>query len=256
MLALAGCAGVKGGGGAGGGSGGSGGGSRSGTGTGTGTGTGLTDGSASVIDRPPPVLVGEVYAHSQDTLFLLEPHSKTVTVVGRLDCLDGSTPPASIFDIAIDKGGNMVASLAIPLPNGGGLGGGLASVDKTTAKCTIIKQGSDLYPTSLTYVPEGTLLTNVEALVGFQDDRYVRIDPATGNMTDIGPLNNTASGGVRWVSSGDIVSITGAGTYLTVHPDSGAIAGGDRIVQVDPRTGALMRIIGATGTEDVLGLGY
>ena len=34
------------------------------------------------------------------------------------------------------------------------------------------------------------------------------------------------------------------------------MAGGDRIVEVDPRTGALVRIIGPTGIDDVLGLGY
>src|SRR5262249_14427901 len=45
--------------------------------------------------------------------------------------------------------------------------------------------------------------------------------------------------------------------YLTVKATSGNPGpGGDRIVQVDPKTGALMRVIGATGSTDVLGLGY
>ena len=53
-----------------------------------------------------------------------------------------------------------------------------------------------------------------------------------------------------------MVSIKDGGTYLTVKPSTGPIAGGDRIVEVDPKTGALKRIIGPTGSDDVLGLGY
>ena len=111
--------------------------------------------------------------------------------------------------------------------------------------------------TSLTYVPEGTLVANAEALVGYADDRYVRVDPATGALTDIGLLNNAASGGTKWVSSGDVVSIKDGGTYLTVKAENGNTGGrGDRIVEVDPKTGGLLRIIGPTGMDDVLGLGY
>ena len=84
----------------------------------------------------------------------------------------------------------------------------------------------------------------------------MRIDPTTGSLTDIGLLNNAASGGIKWISSGDVVSIKDGGTYLTVKPETGAMPGGDRIVEVNPKTGALERIIGPTGIDDVLGLGY
>ena len=40
--------------------------------------------------------------------------------------------------------------------------------------------------TSLTNAPEGTLVANAEALVGYADDRYVRVYPATGALTDVG----------------------------------------------------------------------
>ena len=101
------------------------------------------------------------------------------------------------------------------------------------------------------------MLANAEALVGYADDKYVRVDPTTGALTQIGLLNNAASGGVTWISSGDVVSIQNGGTYLTVKAQgAGASTGGDRIVQVDPKTGALMRVIGPTGSPDVLGLGY
>ena len=198
------------------------------------------------VDRPPPE-PGRVYAHSADLLYLLEPISKKVTMVGMFDCT------TAMVDIAVDRAGKMTGAAAIEF--NGGLGGALVSVDPATARCQVLNRGAD-FVSSLTYVPEGTLLSNAEALVGYAEDRYVRVDPATGSLTDIGPLNSAASGGTRWISSGDVVSIKNGGTYLTVKPDVGTLAGGDRIAEVDPRTGALVRIIGPTGMTDVLGLGY
>jgi hypothetical protein len=198
-------------------------------------------------ERPPPA-PGKVYAHSADTLYLLEPISKQVTMVGTFDC------PGSMVDIAIDKTGKMTGSAAISFNDA--LGGALVTIDPTSAHCQELSRGPNLL-TSLTYVPEGTLVANAEALVGYADDRYVRVDPATGTLTDVGLLNNAASGGTKWISSGDVVSIKDGGTYLTVKAESGNADGrGDRIVEVDPKTGALVRIIGATGMDDVLGLGY
>jgi len=198
-------------------------------------------------ERAPPA-PGKVYAHSADTLYLLEPISKQVTKVGVFDCT------GSMVDIAIDKAGKMTGSAAISF--NGALGGALVTVDATNAHCQELNRGPNLL-TSLTYVPEGTLLANAEALVGYAEDQYVRVDPATGALTNIGLLNNTAISSTKWVSSGDVVSIKGGGTYLTVKPASGTTDGrGDRIVEVDPKTGGLLRIIGATGMDDVLGLGY
>jgi hypothetical protein len=198
-------------------------------------------------ERPPPA-PGRVYAHSATTLYLLEPISKQVTVVGDFDC------GGSMVDLAVDKGGRMTGSAAIARSDGS-LGGQLVSIDPTTAHCQVIIQSDNLI-TSLTYVPAGTLLPNTEALVGYDNDLYMQVNPTTGALTQVGVLNDAASGGTHWVSSGDIVSVTGGGTYLTVVPQGGPIAGGDRIVEVDPKTGALTRIIGPTGKDAVLGLGY
>ena len=200
-------------------------------------------------ERPPPA-PGKVYAHSDSTLWLLEPISKQVTMVGAFDCV-ASGAVSSMVDIAVDRTGKMTGSAAISFNNA--LGGALVSIDPTNAHCTVLTRGAELV-TSLTYVPEGTLVANAESLVGYAEDKYVRVDPSTGALTQIGLLNDAASGGVTWVSSGDVVSIENGGTYLTVT--GGSATGGDRIVEVDPKTGALKRIIGATGSDEVLGLGY
>jgi len=204
----------------------------------------------SMPSEPTPPAPGKVYAHSADTLYLLEPISKQVTMVGTFN-----NCPGSMVDIAIDKNGKMTGAAAISF--NGALGGAMVTVNPANAQCEVLSRGPNLL-TSLSYVPEGTLLANAEALVGYAEDRYVRVDPSTGAVTDIGVLNNAASGGVRWISSGDVVSIKDGGTYLTVKAEGAGpgTPGGDRIVEVDPKTGALKRIIGATGMDDVLGLGY
>jgi len=205
----------------------------------------------SSTERPPPA-PGKVYAHSDTTLWLLEPISKQVTMVGAFDCV--GTTVNSMVDVAVDRAGKMTGSAAISF--NGALGGALVTIDPTNAHCTVLTRGANLV-TSLTYVPEGTLVANAEALVGYADDKYVRVDPTTGALTQIGLLN-APNAAVTWVSSGDVVSIQNGGTYLTVKAESGnpGAGAGDRIVEVDPKTGALKRVIGATGSIDVLGLGY
>lgn len=151
----------------------------------------------------------EVFGHSAGTLYKLDPDTKQVTMIGpMLGC-------QTVIDLALDKTGAMYATTST----------GFVTVDKTTAKCTAVGLGN--YPNSLSFVPAGTLDPAVEALVGYEGSTYVRIDPKTGSVKDVGTL----SGG--YVSSGDIVSVIGGGTWLTVTGNGC----GDCLVQVDPKTG-------------------
>jgi hypothetical protein len=209
----------------------------------------LPDASTSSADRPPDLgLDAQVFAHDATTLYVLDPRTKKVTMVGTFDCLTSG----SMVDIAIDRNGNMIGSAA-HANSMGRLAGLLMTIDSKTASCQILSH-PDSAITSLTYVPAGTLLPGAEALVGYSEDMYLQIDPATGAVTQVGLLNTAASGSTHWVSSGDVVSIINGGTYLTVTGNTDNL--GDRIVEVDPATGALKRIIGATGYKDILGLGY
>jgi hypothetical protein len=172
---------------------------------------------------------GEVFAHSGDTLWKLDPVSKAVTVVGSLSsCND------SVLDIAIDEDGTIF----------GATSGGLYRIDSATAQCIFVTSGS--YPNSLSFVPKGTLDPDEEALVGYDGETYTRIDKTTGAKTAVGSLGD----GYR--SSGDVVSVINGGTYLTVKGNGC----NDCIVQVDPATGALQRSIGALGHTNVFGLAF
>jgi hypothetical protein len=199
---------------------------------------------------PPPA---EIFAHGERTLYRFNPLTREFSVVGDFSCFTSEFTLAVMLDIALDASGNMIGAATIQSGHGD-ISDRLVSIDKTTAACTFVKLGS--FPNSLAYVPVGTLLPDREALVGYEDDVYVRIDPTSGLTATVGHLN--VGGATDWVSSGDIVSVEGGGTYLTVVPRGNPPpdAGGDRIVEVDPATGQMIRMIGPTGASGLYGLGY
>ena len=172
----------------------------------------------------------EVYGHSATTLYRLDPLTKAVTVVGDFSgCTD-------VIDIAIDKNSTVIGTTFT----------GLYAIDKQTASCTQIANGT--YPNSLSFVPEGTLDPDVEALVGYEGTDYVRINPQTGAITTV----NAAAISGGYESSGDIVSVIGGKTYLTIKY-SGC---DDCIVEVNPANGELVSSIMNVGHSQVFGLAF
>jgi len=197
--------------------------------------TGATDAAAApdVFDAgPPPEPI--VYGHTPDTLYTFDPETNALAEVAKFSGCSQSTNATEVLDLAIDANMNAFATTV----------DGLYTVDLTTAECTLVEAGS--YPNSLSFVPAGTLDPNVEALVGYFGSEYVRIDTSSGNMTDIGSL----TGG--YASSGDIVSIAGGGSFLTVTGNGC----GDCLFQVDPSTGDMIQNYGALPYAAVYGLGY
>jgi hypothetical protein len=218
------------------------------------------DAGASLFDAPggldavpgsdgAPALVGEVYAHSDKTLYKLEPFSKAVSVVGDFDCLIESGVSTGMWDIAVDKNGVMVGTASAPASSS------LVRIVKESAHCEVIATAPSL-PNSLAFVPAGTLDPSEEALVGFDHSKYVRIDKATGAVQTIGSLNPNDTS-KSWESSGDIVSIIGDKTYATVKPLLGGTTyGTDTLVEIDPVTGRALAELGDTGYYGLWGLGY
>jgi hypothetical protein len=173
----------------------------------------------------------EVFGESPDTLYRLDPTTKTVSIVGAFQGCN------QVTDIALDKDSNMYATTV----------DGLYKIDRKTAACTLIAKGN--YPNSLSFVPAGTLDPKVEALVGYVGDRYTRIDPMSGAVT---PINSIGQG---YSSSGDIVSVKGGGTYLTVKAGPNGNCS-DCLIQVDPATGAFLNEWGPVEHTDVFGLAF
>jgi hypothetical protein len=189
------------------------------------------DGSTPVPDSGSSAPVAVVYAHSDGTLYRLDPNSDQVAVVGPF-----SGGCSGVIDIALDANSDAY----VTTPND------LWSLDLQTAACTHISSGN--YPNSLSFVPKGTLDPNTEALVGYVGSTYIHINTTTGAVTNVGNL----SGG--YTSSGDIVSVINGGTFLTVK--GGPNSCDDCLLQVDPKTGDLIQDYGSVSHADVFGLAF
>jgi len=188
----------------------------------------VLDGALPDTLPPDTAPAAAVYAHSASTLYKLDPDTKAVTVIGNFSGC------SSVVDIAVDKDSNIFASAS-----------GIYRVDKTTAKCTSV--GGGLFAgNSLSFVPAGVLDATKEALVTYNGGSYYRVDATTGATTLLGSLPSGFS------SSGDIVSVKGGGTYVTVNGNGC----GDCLLEVDPKTGAMKKNWGAVGASAVYGIAY
>ena len=182
------------------------------------------------VPETEPPGSSEVFAHSQDTLYRLDPVTAAVTTVGAFSGC------SSVEDIALDQTSRMFATTL----------DGLYEIDRKTAKCTLVKTGS--YPNSLSFVPAGTLDATSEVLVGFLGDQYVRIDTTSGAMQTVGAI------GGGYTSSGDVVAVKGGGTYLTVK--GGPNSCNDCLIQVDPKNGSFLLEWSPLGHTAVFGIAF
>lgn len=186
------------------------------------------DSSLPETPPPDPAPAAAVYAHSASTLYKLDPDTKAVTVVGKFSGC------SNVVDIAVDKDSNIYASAS-----------GIYRVDSKTAKCTSV--GGGLFAgNSLSFVPAGILDPVKEVLVTYNGGTYYKVDAATGATTALGSLPSGYS------SSGDIVSVKGGGTYVTVNGNGC----GDCLLEVDPKTGAMKKNWGSVGAAAVYGIAY
>lgn len=170
-----------------------------------------------------------IFGHSADTLYKLDPTTKAVTIIGVfVGCAD-------VIDLALDKDSTLWATTW----------DGLYKIDPANAYCSRVAKGTT-YPNSLSFVPVGTVDPYSEALVGYSGSEYLRISTISGAITRIGEL----TGG--YTSSGDIVSVRGGGTYLTVKGPGC----NDCLFKVDPATGDMVENLGPVHFLDVFGLAY
>lgn len=174
--------------------------------------------------------IAEVYGHSSATLYRLDPITKNVTVVGDFNGC------SAVIDIALDKDSKIIGTTF----------DGVYAIDKATAACSLIASGD--FPNSLSFIPAGTLDPNVEALVGYQADQYVRIDPVTGSKQYVG---NSWNNGL--FSSGDVVSVKNGKSFLTVQ---GTGCPTDCLVEINPATGAMVQNWGPLGYSAVYGIAF
>lgn len=202
------------------------------------------------VDSGPPVVFPEdvlVYAHSKDTLYSFEPSTNSVVEIGKFTLEGGKAE--NILDLAVDAQGKMFAVGVTTL----------YSVDPTEATLTVIGfldfGGADeVQIPALGFIP-ATVFRSYEALLGADNTgRVFEINRETAKITDLGQYPD------GWLSSGDIVSVKGLGTYATVKRDN---AVSDTLVRITFNTNgiAAMTVVGPIENEStefkrLYGLGY
>jgi hypothetical protein len=197
--------------GSGGGSGGSGGGSGS-SGGGSGSSGGGFDQDGGFVtgdgSTPPPqegsvTVMTTVYAHTDDTLYQVDPVHQTVTMIGPMVGTSDSSTDSTITDLAVDGNGGVWVNSESVVYKANLPSSGTGTVLLT--KVTTIGSSAKFY--ALAFAPAGALDPNNETLVGGDSDGNLwSINTMTGASTNLGNFGNdpTTTGNV-FELSGDLV---------------------------------------------------
>jgi hypothetical protein len=153
-------------------------------------------------DSGPPLEDVLIYAHSRDTLYTFNAFTNSVVAIGTFTLASGEIPP-NMVDLAVNRDGHIFTSSSHTL----------YSVDAVTARLTPVADFdvTDASFFALTFVTQGEIHADHETLVGATNEGvYYEIDPANAHTTMLGTYPD------GWLSSGDLVSIEGLGTYATI----------------------------------------
>jgi len=176
-----------------------------------------------------------VYAHTASELYKVDPDTLAISKIGNFQWSNGSD---SMTDIAIDKTGLML----------GVSGTSVYRIDVTTAAATRLSGGLTGQFNGLSFVPAATIgQAGDDVLVGTRnaDGIVFRIDPMTGQATQIGNMGG-------YSSSGDLVAVTNFGAVLTAEGGFGA----DRLVRLAPSTFAATAVGSDIGYSDIYGVAF
>ena len=211
-------------------------------------------------------MVSSAYAHTNDTLFSLDPTQPTLalTMIGKFDCIGGSGQDSSMTDLAVNETGDIWAISAHNVYH--------IVIMGTTVHCaSTIPLSSAATATfyGLTFAPKGVVDTTKEVLVaGNTAGELWAIDTTTSpaTITQHGTLGmvpfNDGHGhtfknsGKAWELSGDIVFLAngtaGAVGFATVRdcpspPSTTNCNTTDTLVEIN--TGAMLTV----GVQSVLG---
>lgn len=187
-----------------------------------------------------PDLPAVVWAHSGRELFRFDPLTNRVTSAGVLNTTEDDVGDFfSMTDIAVRSDGALF-----------GLGRGRVwRIDPDTAQCTTAAM--DVEGTAMSFVPAGELSAQEELIVGYEDDndraKLARVDLVGGGVIDLATFNGDCE------TSGDITSISGLGTFITLRCANDESQ--DFLASLDVMT-ASITIIGPTGVRGIWGLGF
>jgi hypothetical protein len=227
-------------------------------------GTGHPDGGMTVTTT--------IYAHTDDTLYTMDPMTKAITTIGMFAGTSGTSTDTAITDLAVDGNDevfvnteSVVYKAALPQTPPG-------TVQLT--KVATLQNSVHFY--ALAFAPKGALDPNNETLIGGDGNGELwAIDTTNGATKDLGSFGNdpTTSGNV-FALSGDVVfyldqnnAPTGLATIRSCKKGS-STCGNDWLAGVDmtaiqtaymsgsPAASLLKGIYGGSGNSPGPGTGY
>ncbi|MFT5353586.1 MAG: hypothetical protein ACI9KE_000785 [Polyangiales bacterium] len=187
-----------------------------------------------------PALPAVVWAHSGRELFRFDPLTNRVTSVGILNTTEDDVGDFfSMTDVAVRSDGALF-----------GLGRGRVwRIDTETARCTTVVM--EVQGTAMSFVPAGEIGDQEELIVGYEDSndraKLARVDLVAGTVVDLATFSGDCE------TSGDIASISGLGTFITLRCANDESQ--DFLATIDVMT-ATISIIGPTGVRGIWGLGF
>jgi len=179
-------------------------GSSGGSGSSSGSSSGglVGDGGGPVEDGDGgPIVTNTIYAHSDDTLYSMDPQTKAVTVIGPFMGTSDSSTDSVVTDLAVDSNDevyvnteSVVYKAALPATPPGAV---------TLTKVATIQGTSKFY--ALAFAPQGALDPNSEVLVGGDSTGALwSINTTSGATVNLGTFGANGTG-ATFVLSGDIV---------------------------------------------------
>ncbi len=216
--------------------GGGGGGGGSGDGTGGNAGGGGTGGGGT------GGMLYTIYAHSNTTLYTIDPMAKTIATVGPFNAPNVGTSPDVIQDLAVAPDNTIYVISKTTLYTASPTDGHVTAVGSVSA-C-----GSD--NVALTTTKDGKLFS------ADYKGAFCEIDITANPLT----VKQIGTVGGNMAIAGDIVGIGDGSIYGTAYNLSDSSSSGTSInnvlVKIDPGTGAMQTMIGATGFPKLFGVAY
>lgn len=190
-------------------------------------------GDGGTLDGTAPSGAPLLYAHTDTTLFQLDPQNigGPMTTVGDFDCVGSSGPAKTMTDLAVSKDGKLYGvseGAAFPL-----------TIQGSTVHCETTWPLPMTKFYGLTVAPENTLGPQ-EVLIAAagQGGGLYQIDATSGIPTQVGTLGTDPKSGLAWELSGDIVFLANGGMpvgFATVRtcPSNKPCATTDTLIEVD-----------------------
>jgi hypothetical protein len=220
-----------------------------------------------------------IYAHTDDTLYSMDPQSKATTMIGTFSGVGGGSTDKAVTDLAVNANGDVYVNTESVVYR--------ATLPSSPPGAVVLTRVAALQSSNrfyaLAFAPAGSLDASSETLVGGDGNGELwAIDTASGATTDLGHFGNDPTNpGNVFALSGDVVFYldangkpTGLATIRSC-PSGGYGCGKDFLAGVDmtalntaytsksPAASLLAGIYGGsastpgpgTGYADVFGLG-